>query len=349
MASGLTADLRDKVAVVTGATTGIGKEIARGLVRLGGHVVIGARNPARGEGARAELAAVAPDRDAVSVLPVDVADPVSVRAFSAALLDRHPGVDILVNNAGAWFSERTETAAGLELTFATNVLGPYLLTSLLADGLGGNGSARVVNVVSSIAGNYDATDLQFTTRPYQGFAAYAQSKQALRMLTEDFAERFAGTGVTVNSAAPGFVRTEFNRNARGTQVMMINIAVRVIGPLAGPRGGHSAVGRGRAGAGRDDRRLLRRPQSQGQRVPRSGGPRRPGTPLRRADRRLGWTGGRRRYPGDGTADEATGRVHGPPVPGGRARDVLRRGGRGRPGRTARPGLQDARRERRRHA
>src|SRR5262249_43356420 len=63
----------------------------------------------------------------------------------------------------------------------------------------------------------------------QGFAAYAQSKQALRMLTEEFAQRFAGTGITVNSAAPGFVRTEFNRNARGAQVVMINLSVRLFG------------------------------------------------------------------------------------------------------------------------
>jgi NAD(P)-dependent dehydrogenase (short-subunit alcohol dehydrogenase family) len=224
VATGLTVDLRDKVAVVTGATTGIGKEIARGLVGLGAHVVIGARDPSRGEAAQAELG-----RDAVSVLPLDVAEPASVRTFCAALVEQHPALDILVNNAGAWFTSRTETAGGLEKTFATNVAGPYLLTSLLGDALGRRGSARVVNVVSSIAGNYDATDLQFSTRPYQGFAAYAQSKQALRMLTEEFAQRFAGTGVTVNSAAPGFVRTEFNRNARGAQVAMINLSVRLFG------------------------------------------------------------------------------------------------------------------------
>jgi NAD(P)-dependent dehydrogenase (short-subunit alcohol dehydrogenase family) len=225
----VSADLSGTVAVVTGATTGIGKQIAAGLVRLGAQVVIGARDPGRGEAARAELAALAPGRDAVAVVPVDVADQASVRGFCAYLLDRYEALDLLVNNAGVWFTDRRESADGLELTFATNVVGPYLLTSLLGPALVRRGHARVVNVVSSIAGDYDATDLQFSTRPFKGFAAYAQSKQALRMLTEYFAQRFAGTGVTVNSAAPGFVRSDFNRSATGPQVMMINLSARLFG------------------------------------------------------------------------------------------------------------------------
>jgi NAD(P)-dependent dehydrogenase (short-subunit alcohol dehydrogenase family) len=225
----MNADLTGKVAVVTGATTGIGKQIAAGLIRLGAYVVIGARDSARGEGARAELAAIAPERNAVEVLPLDVADQASIRAFCTDLPSRHETLDILVNNAGAWFTDRRESADGLELTFATNVMGPYLLTTLLSPALVRRGHARVVNVVSSISGNYDATDLQFTTRPFKGFAAYAQSKQALRMLTEEFADHFTGTGVTVNSAAPGFVRTEFNRNAHGLQTTMINLSVRLFG------------------------------------------------------------------------------------------------------------------------
>jgi NAD(P)-dependent dehydrogenase (short-subunit alcohol dehydrogenase family) len=225
----MSVDLTGKVAVVTGATTGIGKQIAAGLVRLGAEVVIGARDRARGEAARAEFAALAPGRDAVAVLSLDVADQASVRAFSDELLNRYEALDLLVNNAGVWFTDRRESPDGLELTFATNVVGPYLLTSLLGPGMARREHARVVNVVSSIAGDYDATDLQFRTRPFKGYAAYAQSKQALRMLTEYFAERFAGTGVTVNSAAPGFVRTDFNRSAKGLQATMINISARLFG------------------------------------------------------------------------------------------------------------------------
>jgi NAD(P)-dependent dehydrogenase (short-subunit alcohol dehydrogenase family) len=212
-----------KVAVVTGATGGIGKEIARGLVRLGAHVVIGARDPRRGEAARAELGT----SGQVSVFALDVAERSSVRAFANAFSEQYGRLDVLVNNAGAWFTDRRQSPDGYELTFATNVLGPHLLTQLLLDALRSAPSARVVNVVSSIVGDYDATDLQFTRRPYDGYKAYAQSKQALTMLTWGLATRFAGQGITANTAAPGFVRTGFNANARGPRAAMIGLMSRL--------------------------------------------------------------------------------------------------------------------------
>jgi NAD(P)-dependent dehydrogenase (short-subunit alcohol dehydrogenase family) len=227
MSGEIDTDLGGKVAVVTGATSGIGKEIARGLAGLGATVVIGSRDEQRGAATRAEL--VSAGRGTVSVLPLDVADQASIRAFAAAVRERHGTVDILVNNAGAWFTDRRESPGGVELTFATNVLGPYLLTSLLLDALRAAPQGRIVNVVSSIAGHYDADDLQFTRRPYAGGDAYAQSKQALRMLTFGWATELAGTAVTVNAIAPGFVRTAFNRNASGARATMINVAVRLFG------------------------------------------------------------------------------------------------------------------------
>ena len=229
MTSEFDVDLDGTVAVVTGATAGLGREIARGLVRLGAQVVINARDPGRGEVARADLSAATGRKDAVTVLPMDVADQSSVRSFAAAVRARHDRVDLLVNNAGAWFTDRRESADGLELTLATNVVGPYLLTTLLLDPLRAAPAARVVNVVSSISGDYDATDLQFTRRTYDGFKSYAQSKHALRLLTWTFADELAATPVTVNAAAPGFVRTEFNRNATGARAVMINLSARLFG------------------------------------------------------------------------------------------------------------------------
>jgi NAD(P)-dependent dehydrogenase (short-subunit alcohol dehydrogenase family) len=216
-------DLTGTVAVVTGATGGLGKEIARGLVRLGATVVVGARDERRGAATRAELG------DRVTVLPLDVADQASIRSFAASVRERFPAVHVLVNNAGAWYTDRQQSVDGVELTFATNVVGPYLLTDLLLPSLRAAGSARVVNVVSSIAGNYDATDLGFSRRTFDGFHAYAQSKQALRMLTWGMAERLAGTGVTANAVAPGFVRTGFNRNASGFKAVLITVSARLFG------------------------------------------------------------------------------------------------------------------------
>src|SRR5215472_14734894 len=182
--------LTGRTAIVTGATGGIGLEIASGLAGRGATVVIGARTAERGGAAAAAIAPAGGVRP--SVLAVDVADQTSVRAFATAFADKYGALDILVNNAGAWFSERRQSPDGLELTLATNVIGPHLLTELLLDRLKAAGAARLVNIVSSIQGSYDVSDLQFTRRPYDGFKAYGQSKRALSLLTVGLASRLAG-------------------------------------------------------------------------------------------------------------------------------------------------------------
>ena len=221
----LNVKLNGKVALVTGATSGIGKEIARGLAKLGAEVIIGVRNVERGEAARQEIATSTGNTN-ISVLKVDTSSLASIRSFVAELKKKAPKLHIVVNNAGAWFTDRRESPDGNELQLATNVLGPYALNNLLADHLKASGSARILNVVSSFAANYDVTDLQFSRRKYDGFKAYGQSKQALRMLTFGLAERLKGTGVTVNAVEPGFVRTEFNQNAKGMIAFMINTSAK---------------------------------------------------------------------------------------------------------------------------
>jgi NAD(P)-dependent dehydrogenase (short-subunit alcohol dehydrogenase family) len=191
-------------------------------------VVIGARSLERGEAAAREIAnssAVAPT--AVTAMEVDVTDLASIRAFASAVATRFGKLDVLVNNAGVWFTDRRETPSGVELTFATNVLGPHLLTELLLPTLRAGDHARVVNMVSGFSGDYDVTDLQFRRRPFDGGKAYAQSKRALSLLTWGLAARTPETGVTANAAEPGFVRTGFNRNASGFRASMINFSARL--------------------------------------------------------------------------------------------------------------------------
>ena len=105
------------------------------------------------------------------------------------------------------------------------MLGPHLLTKLLLPKL--RAPARIVNIVSGLAANYDASDLMFERRKYDGFKVYGQSKQALRMLTWGLAARLDGSGVTANAAAPGFVRTDFNQHAHGFTASMINVMARL--------------------------------------------------------------------------------------------------------------------------
>ena len=209
-------------AVVTGATGGIGKEIVRGLLRQGATLVVGVRSIEKGEALRAELASE-PGGGKVEILPLDVASMESVRAFSAAVAEAHPALQLLINNAGAWFNERSETAEGREMTLATNVLGPHLLTHLLLPQLRAGKPARIVNIVSSAAGNYDASDLEWRRRKYDGFKAYTQSKQALRMTTWKLAQRLDGSGVAANAVSPGFVKTDFLHNATGFVAAMLRL------------------------------------------------------------------------------------------------------------------------------
>jgi NAD(P)-dependent dehydrogenase (short-subunit alcohol dehydrogenase family) len=211
--------LSGRTALVTGATGGIGKEIARGLLRMGAHVLIGVRDPQRGAPVRDELA-----RDgSVALLQLDVANFSSIR--SAAEKFPAEKLDILVNNAGAWFSNRKESVDGYELTLATNVLGPHLLTKLLLSRM--KAPARIVNIVSAMGDDYQADDLNFERRKYDGFKSYSQSKAALRMLTWGLAARLSG--ITANAAAPGFVRSDFNRNAHGFTAGMIKLMVKIFG------------------------------------------------------------------------------------------------------------------------
>ncbi len=223
----LEANLAGKTALVTGATGGIGKEIARGLARLGATVILGARNPAKAEATQIELAKEAEDPKAVRAMALDVASLASIRAFAKEFDGKYDALHLLVNNAGAWFSDRRTSPDGHELTFATNVLGPYALTKLLEPALRKGKPSRVVNVVSSFASDYDASDLEFAKRKFDGFKAYGQSKLALRMVSWMLASELGKDGVTVNAAAPGFVKTDFNQNAHGFTATMINFSAKL--------------------------------------------------------------------------------------------------------------------------
>lgn len=212
-----------KIVIVTGATSGIGKEIARGLASKSATVILAARNAEKARSARDEIAA-GTNNDDVRVMSLDVARQASIREFAKAFRGKHDRLDVLVNNAGAWFSERRESPDGTELTWATNVLGPYLLVQELEQPLRQAAPSRIVNIVSSAASNYDPNDVEFRTRKYDGFKAYAQSKLAVRMLTWWQARRFAAAGVTANAVSPGFVRTDFMQDATGFVATLIKLS-----------------------------------------------------------------------------------------------------------------------------
>ncbi len=206
MAEPLHADLSGKTCLVTGASAGIGLATAHGLARLGARVVMAVRNPEKGEMARRAVMG-ATGRE-VEMAVVDLASRKSIRAFAREFTGRHPKLDVLVNNAGIWSESRKVSPDGVELVWATNVLGYFEVTELLRPVLEAAGKARVVNVASQLAGGLDLADAQFERRAWSGRAAYAQSKQADRMLTWALARRLSATGITANAMHPGFVATE---------------------------------------------------------------------------------------------------------------------------------------------
>ena len=208
------ADLSQKTCVVTGANTGMGKETALALAELGATVILACRSAERGEAARAEIVQKTGNQK-VSVATVDLSRQASIHEFARKLLAQHPKLDVLVNNAAAWWTQKETSADGVEMQWATNVLGPHLLTRLLLPALQASGRGRVVNVASTAAGGMDLKDPEFKTRKYSGVSAYSASKQANRVLTWGLAERLKGTGVVANALSPGLVNTELNRNAGG--------------------------------------------------------------------------------------------------------------------------------------
>ncbi len=196
--------IEDKRVVVTGATSGTGKEVATSLASLGAHVVLACRDTRRA----AQVAQAINARTGappVTVMAVDTSDQRSVRAFARELRDRYGALDVLVNNAGVLLSDRRTSVDGIELTLATNVVGYHLVTTELLPALAAGAPSRIVNVASTFAGDVDLDDLQFERRPYDGMAAYAQSKACDRMLTWALARRLRGGSVTVNAMAPGLV------------------------------------------------------------------------------------------------------------------------------------------------
>ncbi|MGB8645917.1 MAG: SDR family NAD(P)-dependent oxidoreductase [Anaerolineae bacterium] len=196
--------LNDKQVIITGPTSGIGLESARGLAALGANLVLACRDIKRGQELAEKLTHATKDQH-IAVMHLEASSQASIREFARAYEKRYPRLDVLVNNAALNRQTRQLSADGVEMTFATNVLGYYLLTVELLDLLKKSAPARIVNVASEFASNLDLDDLQFERRPYDSTQGYAQSKACDRLLTWAFARRLAGSGVTANALAPGLV------------------------------------------------------------------------------------------------------------------------------------------------
>jgi NAD(P)-dependent dehydrogenase (short-subunit alcohol dehydrogenase family) len=195
-----------ELAVITGATHGIGRVTSRELARAGKTVVMLCRDVTAASAVRVEIMRHAP-RARIEVVRCDLASLASVREAAAAVRRDYPPLGLLVNNAGMVSTRHRTSVDGFELTFATNHLGPFLLTALLSDHL--DKAARIVMVASRIhyRGRLDLAAVTNARARYGATAAYARSKLANVMHTFALARRMGGTGISVNCLHPGVVAT----------------------------------------------------------------------------------------------------------------------------------------------
>ena len=196
-------DLEGRTALITGATSGLGRSTAESLARLGAQLILVGRNPEK----TARVAEAIIGASGNSNVRTEIAD-LSLMAEVRALAARQQApIHLLVNNVGVLLPERRETQEGLETTFATNLLGHFLLTELLIDKL--EAPARIINVSSG--GMYTqrirVEDLQMERGRYDGTVAYARTKRAQVILTEIWAERLRDRGIVVHSMHPGWADT----------------------------------------------------------------------------------------------------------------------------------------------
>ncbi|MER7557518.1 SDR family NAD(P)-dependent oxidoreductase [Nocardioides sp. NPDC126508] len=217
-------DQHGRVAVVTGANTGLGFETARMLAERGAQVVMAVRDVEKGKQAAARI-----DGD-VSVQVLDLTSLDSIRSAAADLRAGHPRIDLLINNAGVMYTPKQTTADGFELQFGTNHLGHFAFTGLLLDQLLPVPGSRVVTVSSighRIRADIHFDDLQWE-RSYSRVAAYGQAKLANLMFTYELQRRLASHGTTVAVAAhPGGSNTELARNSPAA----LRVPFALIGPL----------------------------------------------------------------------------------------------------------------------
>ena len=206
--------LKDKIVLITGATSGIGKETARALAELDATVVFTTRDELKGKNTKDELIKSSNNKK-IDFLNCDLASFDSIRNCCKEFKSKYNKLHVLINNAGVWDFTRRESKDDIENIFATNYLGPFLMTHLLLDILKKSGPSRIINVTSGMHyGTINFDDIEFKQK-FSGARAYRQSKLGLILFTRLLAKKLEGTGVVVNCVHPGMNKTNLGRDAGG--------------------------------------------------------------------------------------------------------------------------------------
>ena len=227
--------MHGRTVLITGANSGIGFVTAMELAKKGARILMVCRDATRGTQARAAVAEAA-SGEAPELLLADMSSQQAIRALADDLRRRFSKIDVLINNAGGMFAERAFTVDGIERTFATNHLGPYLLTNLALDLVRAGSAGRIINVAAEVyPSRLDFDNLQ-GERSYGFLSAYFRSKLENIIFSLDLARRLKDTGVTVNCMSPGPARTRFGDNMTGLAGLLPRLAKRLMpSPAKGAR------------------------------------------------------------------------------------------------------------------
>jgi NAD(P)-dependent dehydrogenase (short-subunit alcohol dehydrogenase family) len=222
-------DMTGKVCMVTGATAGIGQAAALLLAKRGARIVGIGRNPAKNEYST-KMIKEESGNPAIEFLLADLSSQKEIRTLAQQFLSKYNRLDVLVNNAGATFGDRQESVDGIEMTFALNHLGYFLLTNLLRDILEASAPARVINVSSSLhkLGKINFDDIAFKNG-YGRSKAYQRSKLANIAFTYELARRLSNLKTTVNAMNPGLVATNVGQSAGGISAKMKGLVDKIAG------------------------------------------------------------------------------------------------------------------------
>jgi retinol dehydrogenase 12 len=220
--------MKGKICVVTGANSGIGRELTRQLAHQGAHVVMVCRNPERAREALEDVRRTT-RTESVEVLIADLSSMAQVRQVAAEIRSRFSRVDVLLNNAGVYLPARRVSADGLEMMFALNHLAPFLLTRELMASLSAAERPRVITTSSEAhrAGHLDFADLQWERGLFSGFRQYSNTKLANILFTRELARREGARGLVAHCFHPGVVRSGFAQDERG----LFGTLVRLSGPF----------------------------------------------------------------------------------------------------------------------
>jgi NAD(P)-dependent dehydrogenase (short-subunit alcohol dehydrogenase family) len=206
-------EMTGRICIVTGSNSGIGKQTALALAKMGATIVMVVRNKIRGEKTLKEIISQTGNKDA-NLMISDLSSMNSIRNFTEEFKKTYSRLDVLINNAGAVFNKRQVTPEGFERTLAVNYLAPFLLTHELLNLLKNSSPSRIINLTSGLAkkGKVDLDDLQ-SEKNYAGMQVYTNAKLMLILFTYELAKRLEGKRVTANVAMPGFVATNLGKNS----------------------------------------------------------------------------------------------------------------------------------------